>query len=141
MLNIILQNCNQISRLCAYDDDGMILFYSLGRKGIYKFDLNKPGSTPIRWSHEEININPEYLNLFIWLNYDKANDECLLVHTMSEEEIGCYFIKNDQKVEFEPKKIRNPNFFLKEGNRLFIASNTESKNFPIYMINNNGKNF
>jgi len=124
---------------CDYDGEGQILFYSIERKGIYLFDLTKPSSNPVPWSTGTIEVNPEYMHNFIWLSYDPEHQDCLLLHNKNDQSIGCYLIKKDQApVELFTQDVRNANIILKEGNTLFVACNTDARNFPIYMISRNG---
>ena len=124
---------------CDYDGEGKILFYSIERKGIYLFDLNFPSSKAQAWSSGQIEVNAEYMHNFIWLNYDQENDECLLLHNKNDQSIGCYVIKKDAVPEDKfTQDIRNANLLLKEGNMLFLACNTDARNFPIYMISRDG---
>ena len=79
------------------------------------------------------------MHTFIWLSYNPKTDNAILMHHIDENKVRADLISKDgspsQICEIE---VKNINWVLKEEERYYLACNTDSRNFPIYMITENG---
>jgi hypothetical protein len=79
------------------------------------------------------------MHTFIWLSYNPETGNAILIHHTDESKVRADLISKggapNQICEIEVKKI---NWLLKEQDRCYLASNTDYRNFPIYMITENG---
>ena len=127
-------------RWSYFSDEATVLFYSHSKKGLYLFDLLKPDSKPVRWNSDtDYNVNPDLMHTFIWLTYNPETENAILMHHIDEGKIRVYLIsKGAVPTMICEIEMKNINWILKEKDRCYIACNTDSKNFPIYMINEQG---
>ena len=82
------------------------------------------------------------MHTFIWLTYNESTDTATLIHHVDENKIKADLIKKDGHAQtIVEQDVKNINWILKEGERCIIGCNTDGRNFPLYMITENGKIF
>jgi hypothetical protein len=94
----------------------------------------------VRWSSDaEYSVVQDLMHTFIWLSYNPETENAILMHHTDESKVRADLISKggspNQICEIE---VKNINWVLKEQDRCYLACNTDSRNFPIYMITENG---
>lgn len=117
-----------------------VLYYSLTDKVIKSFDLAKPDNGAHNWSSGNIEVNQEHIHNFIWLhNMENEKDTCLFLHMLDNDKVALEKVKKGEgATRLGEQEVRNINWMMKDGDKLYFACNTEGKNFPIFIAHSEG---